>query len=194
MSVDKLLTTIKKEAGLQEKAILKEAKEESDKVLLSAEKKVLEMDAQIKKLKAELDAKNEYMRISRQTMLERRQKTRLENEYVKALKSKCKVLYREFMSSKEYVNFIQQEYKKIKHELNGIEEIRADVVTSEVFGKHVKDAKKIFVDETIEDGFMVKAYRGRTKIYCNFEGRFEKVWAQAAPEFVDKLAKGLAAD
>ncbi len=98
------------------------------------------------------------------------------------------------MSSKEYVNFIQEEYRKIKHDLNDIEEIRADVVTSEVFGKHIKDAKNIFVDKSIEDGFIVKASRGKIKIYCSYEGRFEKVWAQRAPEFVDKLAKELTAD
>jgi|TARA_Y100000294_G_scaffold162063_1_gene166923 vacuolar-type H+-ATPase subunit E/Vma4 len=189
MSVDKLLRTIKKEAELQGKAILEEAKEESDKILLSAEKKVLEMDAQIKKLNAELDAKNEYLRISRQTMFERRQKTRLENEYIKAFKSQCKFLYREFMSSREYADFIHREYRKIQNELNDIEEIRADAVTHGVFAKHIKDAKNVFVDESIEDGFMVKASKGKIKISCNFEGRFEKVWAQTAPEFVDKLAR-----
>ena len=188
MSVDKLVTTIKKEAELQEKAILKEAKKESDRIRLSAEKKVLEMEAQINKLKTELNAKNEYIRKSRQIMLERCQKTRLENEHIKALKSECKVLYRKFMSSKEYVNFIQQEYRKIKHDLNDIEEIRADAATSEVFAKHIKDAKNVFLDESIEDGFMVKASKGKIKIYCTYEGRFEKVWAQTASEFVDKLA------
>lgn len=192
MSVDRLVLALRKEADLKEKAILAEAKEKADRILLSADKKVAKIEAEIKKVENELHSKNAYLQSSEQVLKDRRKKIWFENEYIKALKSRCKALYREFMSSGEYTDFVERELRKIQEELRDVEEIRADVITSMAFSEQIKkEVKNVYVDETLEDGFLVKASDGRINIFCNYEGRFEKVWKQVATRFVDLIAKAV---
>lgn len=189
MSVDKLVTTLKKEAALQEKAILEKSQKEAEGILLSAREKVEELDGQIKKIEAELEAKKEYLQEGQKILMERRQSSWLESEQIKAFKSHCKDLYREFIASDVYDNFVEREFRKIQKMFKDVEEVRADAITREVFNRKIKDVKNVFADKTVEDGFLVKTSKGKINIVCNFEGRFEKVWAMQAPKYVLEMRR-----
>ena len=191
MSIDKLSIALKKEAELQEKSILTKAKSEAAEILASAEKKVIAIETEINNVEAEIEAKNKYLQTSQQILADRRKKNQLENVYVLALKSQCKVLYKKFMTSKEYAGFLQNEFQKIKNELKKIEEIRADAISCKVFNTIKENNFHIYEDKAIEDGFIVKADEGKIKVLCNFESRFEKVWAKSAPEFVKAITKAV---
>lgn len=189
MSVDKLITTLKKEAELQEKAVLAEARKEADNTALSAGKKAAEIDEQIRKIEAELEAKKEYLQNSQKILLERRKKSWLENEYLDAFKTRCRELYRDFMSSGEYKNFIEREFKKVQAKLENIEEVRADTTTVKALNDSLKGSVKVSVDETVTEGFLVIASGGKIKILSNFEGRFQKVWSETAPKYVKQIVE-----
>ncbi|MBI5186506.1 MAG: hypothetical protein HZA01_12390 [Nitrospinae bacterium] len=185
MSVEKLLSALKKEAELREKTILEEAEVEARGVLSSAREQLEALEARISKEEKECALRRESLRLAGEKMLERKRATLAQNKTLSEVFTECASLFQDFMKSTAYAAFIEREYGKVKEELGAVEEVRADPLTAAIL--RGLNAPSVVQDKEVRDGFIASSCAGKTRISCIFSLRLEKKWREAGPGFVFKL-------
>jgi cell division septum initiation protein DivIVA len=189
MSVEKLLSAMKKEAELREKAILEKADGEARGILSSAREQLEALEAMISKEEKESALRRESLRLAGGRMLERKRAILAQYQAQSVLFKECASMFRRFMDSPAYAEFIEREYGKVNEELGAVDEVRADPQTAAILKK--LNVPSVVLDEGVHDGFIAFSTTGRKKISCLFSLRLEKKWRDAAPGFVARLGEAL---
>ncbi len=189
MGIEKLTAALEKEAALKEAAILAEVESSAEEILKDAERNKREIEEEIAKLSAVLGEKKKLLEDGRLRLNERRRETALENLCVEELKTECRKLFREFMRTTGYRGFLKAELEKVTAELGKMDRIKADGVTAAVLAEITEAA--VSADNSVRDGFIAEAGMGAVTVYSTFDSRLEKIWEEAAPEFIKEISEFL---
>jgi len=187
MGIDKLLAVLKKEADLKEQAMLRQARDEAGKIIRSANSQVAAIDLEIEKLKRlAIDRQNAYRAAARK-MAQRAESAYRQSRVVSAAFEECEEMFRGFMATGRYQEFVRDRYSTIRDELGGVKKIVADKVTASVLEK--LNITGVSVDDGVGLGFVAESDDGAAKIFCLFRLSLEKLWSDIASRFAGELEK-----
>ncbi len=191
MSIEKLLSALRRETDLKEIALLKEAEEKAHSILASARENADEIDSQKEKLEKELTAKRESVRLAKERMHARKMVILAQDRTISDVLAECRTMAAHFMETPAYADFLTKEYKRIKGEVGAIETVIANEKTAAIFNLGDLHLSQVVLDEAVKDGFVAVAEKGRTKVLCLFHLLAEKAWNDAAPRFVKKIVEAV---
>ncbi len=166
MGIDKLLAVLEKEADLKEQALLQQARDESEKIIRSARSRAAAIDLEIGKLKRlAIDRENAY-RTAAQRMAQRAEAVYRQSKVVSAVFAECEKMFRGFMVTERYEEFVRDRYSSVRDELGSVKKIVADKVTARTLEK--LNVTNVSVDDGVGLGFVAESDDGKTKIFCVF--------------------------
>lgn len=190
MTVERLISALWTEAELKERAIMDEARETAGKITAAREEAVARLDARIENRKKHLTAGEAAYSSARARMRKRKAELYAVDRALKTALDAARVLFREFMKSPAYLPHLSRRMESVKKEAGAIGQIRADSITAQTLRK--AGVPDVVEDETVEDGFIAVAEDGRTRVFCLFSARVEKLWKETGPRLVAQITEAIA--
>ena len=189
MTVERLISALWTEAELKERVIMDEARDTVGKITAAREEAVARLDAQIENRKKQLTAGEAAYSSAKERMRKRKAELYAVDGAMQIVRDTTRALFREFMKSPAYLPYLLRQMESVKKEAGAIGEIRADSITAETLRK--SGVPNVVADMTVENGFIALAQDGRTRVFCLFNTRLEKLWKQTAPRLVAQITEAI---
>lgn len=188
MGLKELEAALRSDAAKVVAKILSEAAATAKEIGNVASARLEELDEHERKISEMIKLREEDVLRDKAARLERAMLTMMENMYVSAVRERCKVMYKDFMAGREYAKFIEAEYQLAVSELGDKVRIMADAQTKGIL-INISGTNAVFIEGTVQNGFVVSSEDGSEEIRCTFESRYEIAWNHLAPRFMTKIAE-----